>query len=69
MRSARSAIVVASLAVAVSYTGVEHLTARQWRRLGRMLDEHDPTDEIGAAWAVKERLRMLLAESEPAKKK
>jgi transposase len=27
----------------------------------------DPTNEIGAAWGVTERLRMLLAESEPAK--
>lgn len=27
----------------------------------------DPTKEIGAAWAVKERLRMLLAESETSK--
>jgi transposase len=26
----------------------------------------DPTKEIGAAWAVKERLRMLLAEREPS---
>ena len=32
-----------------------------------MLDGDDPTKEIGAAWAVKERLRMLLAESEPSK--
>jgi hypothetical protein len=32
-----------------------------------MLDNHDPTNEIGAAWGVKERLRMLLAESEPSK--
>jgi|tagenome__1003787_1003787.scaffolds.fasta_scaffold20860633_2 transposase len=48
-------------------TGADHLSARQWRRLGRMLDDHDPTDEIGAAWGVKERLRMLLAESEPSK--
>jgi Transposase len=35
--------------------------------LTRMLDDHDPTNEIGAAWGVKERLRMLLAESEPSK--
>ena len=28
---------------------------------------HDPTKEIQAAWAVKERLRMLLAQSEPSK--
>ena len=31
-----------------------------------MLDTADPTGEIGAAWAVKERLRMLLAEHEPS---
>ena len=48
-------------------TAAEHLSAKQWKRLGRMLDEHDPTNEIGAAWGVKERLRMLLAESEPSK--
>jgi transposase len=48
-------------------TGAEHLSTKQWRRLGRMLDDHDPTDEIGAAWGVKERLRMLLAESEPSR--
>jgi len=48
-------------------TGAEHLSAKQWKRLSRMLDDHDPTNEIGAAWGVKERLRMLLAEREPAK--
>ena len=48
-------------------TGVEHLSTKQWRRLTTMLDAHDPTGEIGAAWAVKERLRMLLAEHEPSK--
>jgi hypothetical protein len=32
-----------------------------------MLDHCDPTKEIGAAWAVKERLRMLLAEREPSR--
>jgi transposase len=48
-------------------TAAEHLSAKQWKRLSRMLDDHDPTNEIGAAWAVKERLRMLLAEREPAK--
>jgi transposase len=32
-----------------------------------MLDDHDPTNEIGAASGVKERLRMLLAEPEPSK--
>ena len=48
-------------------TAAEHLSARQWARLHRMLDDHDPANEIGAAWGVKERLRMLLAESEPSK--
>jgi transposase len=47
-------------------TGAEHLSAKQWKRLGQMLDHCDPTKEIGAAWAVKERLRMLLAEREPS---
>ena len=32
-----------------------------------MLQDGDPTNEIGAAWGVKERLRMLLAEHEPSK--
>jgi transposase len=48
-------------------TAAEHLSPRQWERLHRMLDDHDPTNEIGAAWGVKERLRMPLAESEPSK--
>jgi hypothetical protein len=48
-------------------TGIEHLSTKQWRRLTAMLDEQDSTGEIGAAWAVKERLRMLLAEHEPSK--
>jgi transposase len=48
-------------------TGAEHLSAKQWRRFTRMLDTADPTGEIGAAWAVKERLRMLLAEHEPSR--
>jgi transposase len=48
-------------------TAAEHLSAKQWRRLEAMLDHCDPTKEIGAAWGVKERLRMLLAESEPSK--
>ena len=48
-------------------TGAEHLSAKQWRRFTRMLDTADPTDEIGAAWAVKERLRLLLAEHEPSR--
>ena len=32
-----------------------------------MLHCNDPTGEIGAAWGVKERLRMLLKEHEPSK--
>jgi transposase len=48
-------------------TGAEHLSAKQWVRLSRMLDHHDPTEEIGAAWGVKERLRLLLKEREPSK--
>ena len=43
-------------------TGAEHLSAKQWRRLhAHARRANDPTKEIGAAWAVKERLRMLLA--------
>jgi transposase len=48
-------------------TGADHLSAKQWARLGRMLDEHDPTQQIGAAWGVKERLRLLLKQREPSK--
>jgi transposase len=48
-------------------TGAEHLSAKQWRRLTHMLDDHDPTNEIAAAWGVKERLRLLLKEREPSK--
>jgi transposase len=48
-------------------TGAEQLSPKQWRRLGRMLDDHDPTSEIGAAWGVKERLRLLLKQHEPSK--
>ncbi len=46
-------------------TGADHLSQRQWTRLETTLAAEDPTKEIAAAWAVKERLRMLLAESEP----
>ena len=28
-------------------TGAEHLSAKQWKRLGQMLDHCDPTKEIG----------------------
>jgi transposase len=48
-------------------TGAEHLSTKQWKRLQVMLDSCDPTKEIGAAWGVKERLRLLLGEHEPSK--
>ncbi len=48
-------------------TGAEHLSTKQWERLQAMLDSCDPTKEIGAAWGVKERLRLLLGEREPSK--
>jgi transposase len=48
-------------------TGADHLSTKQWRRLTVMLDRGDPTNEIGAAWGVKERLRMLLKEREPSR--
>jgi transposase len=48
-------------------TGAEHLSTKQWKRLQLMLDSCDPTKEIGAAWGVKERLRLLLGEREPSK--
>ncbi|HKF88471.1 MAG TPA: ISL3 family transposase [Propionibacteriaceae bacterium] len=48
-------------------TGADHLSAKQSARLSRMLHDHDPTNEIGAAWGVKERLRMLLKQREPSK--
>jgi len=41
------------------------LSTAQLDRLDRVLAEDDPTDEIGAAWAVKELLRQLLAERDP----
>ncbi|MDQ3105007.1 MAG: transposase [Actinomycetota bacterium] len=48
-------------------TGADHLTAKQWARLNATLQRCDPTNEIGAAWGVKERLRLLLNESEPSR--
>jgi transposase len=48
-------------------TGAEHLSSKQWARLWRTFDGCDPTKEVQAAWAVKERLRLLLAEHEPSK--
>jgi transposase len=44
-------------------TGYEHLSDRQRARLNATFTE-DPTGQIGAAWGVKERLRLLLAETE-----
>ena len=41
-------------------TRAEHLTRKQIDRLWRSFDSCDPTKEIQAAWAVKERLRLLL---------
>ena len=48
-------------------TGAEHLSTKQWARLQAASTADDPTNEIGAAWGVKERLRLLLAEPEPSK--
>lgn len=49
-------------------TGAEHLSAKQWDRLWAGFDQrNDPTKQIQAAWAVKERLRMLLAQSETSR--
>jgi transposase len=46
-------------------TGYEHLSPKQRARFKATLAAEDPTTEIGAAHAVKERLRLLLAEHEP----
>ena len=46
-------------------TGYEHLTVTQKARFNAALAAEDPTNEIAAAHAVKERLRLLLAEHEP----
>jgi transposase len=48
-------------------TGVEHLSTKQWNRLWKGFEDSDPTKEIQAAWAVKERLRQLLTQREPSK--
>jgi len=39
----------------------DRLSERAMDRLSRVFAHDDPTDELGAAWGVKERLRMLLA--------
>lgn len=46
-------------------TAGDRLSPAGLDRLGRVLAADDPTDEIGAAWGVKERLRQLLAERDP----
>jgi transposase len=48
-------------------TGAEHLSTKQWGRLRATFAAEDPTNEIAAAWAVKERLRILLAQTEPSR--
>lgn len=45
-------------------TGYEHLSDKQRRRLDDALAAEDPTGQVAAAWAVKERLRLLLAETD-----
>ena len=45
-------------------TGYEHLSTKQRARLKATRAAENPTGEIGAAWGVKERLRMLLAETD-----
>jgi len=44
----------------------DRLSPRQLSRLERVLAADDPTNEIGAAWGVKELLRQLLAARDPA---
>lgn len=39
----------------------DRLSERALHRLNQVFHHDDPTDELGAAWGVKERLRMLLA--------
>ncbi|MEX5433705.1 transposase, partial [Klebsiella michiganensis] len=40
--------------------GADTLSDRGWARLKAVLAADDPTNEIGAAWGIKEQLRMLL---------
>lgn len=40
--------------------GADTLTDRGWARQQAVFAADDPTDELGAAWGVKEHLRMLL---------
>ena len=45
-------------------TGYEHLSVKQRARFKATLAAEDPTNKIGAAWGMKERLRLLLAETD-----
>lgn len=40
--------------------GADTLSPGGWHRLEEVFRRDDPTDELGAAWGVKERLRLLL---------
>ncbi len=40
--------------------GADTLSAAGWARLERVLRTDDPTDELGAAWGIKEQVRRLL---------
>lgn len=40
--------------------GADSLSPRGWDRLDEVLRRDDPTDELGAAWGIKEQLRRLL---------
>ena len=40
--------------------GADSLSERGWARLNRVFHHDDPTGELGAAWGVKEHVRMLL---------
>ncbi len=40
--------------------GADTLSEAGWTRLGRVLRTDDPTDELGAAWGIKEQVRRLL---------
>jgi transposase len=48
-------------------TAGNRLSDRQKARLQAVLAAEDPTGELGAAWGVKERLRMLLDQRDPAR--
>ena len=41
--------------------GADTLSERGWARLERVFHDDDPTDELSAAWGIKEQVRRLLA--------